>query len=174
MILAIAGVLGWAAMLTGGRLIRVLVAVVLLGAAAGWTPAAGQRGDGLTVMPKDSLELVKVLTAQERDWNNGNLNGFLEGYKHSAETTFVGLQVQHGWEEMAAHYRSSYPSKEAMGTLSFSDLQPRLLDEHFAVLTGKYSLERGRKFGGNASGVFSLVFEKTADAGWKIVLDHTS
>ena len=150
-----------------------LIAAVLACVAAGSTPVAAQRGDGLTVMPKDSLELVKVLTAQERDWNNGNLDGFLAGYKHSAETTFVGQQVQHGWDQMAAHYRSSYPSKEAMGTLSFSDLEPRLLDDHFAVLTGRYNLERGRKFGGNASGVFSLVFEKTADAGWKIVLDHT-
>ncbi len=148
--------------------------VLLLCAAAAWTSATAQKGDSLTVMPKDSLELVKVLTAQERDWNNGDLNGFLAGYKHSADTTFVGLQVQHGWDAMAAHYKASYPSKEAMGTLSFSDLEPRLLDEHFAVLTGKYNLERGKKFGGNASGVFSLVFEKTADAGWKIVLDHTS
>lgn len=138
------------------------------------TPAPAQRGDGLTVMPQDSLELVKVLTAQERDWNNGDLNAFLSGYKHAPETTFIGNTVQHGWDRMAAHYKASYPSKEAMGTLSFSDLEPRLLDEHFAVLTGRYSLERGKKFGGNANGVFSLVFEKTADAGWKIVLDHTS
>ena len=60
-----------------------------------------------------------------------------------------------------------------MGQLSFSDLEPHLLDDRFAVLTGRYSLERGRKFGGNANGVFSLVFEKTA-AGWKILVDHTS
>ena len=81
--------------------------------------------------------------------------------------------VQHGWDEMAAHYRASYPNKEMMGQLSFSDLEPRLLDEKFAVMTGRYSLERGKKFGGNATGLFSLVFEKT-DAGWKIVVDHTS
>ncbi len=124
-------------------------------------------------MSHDALELVKVLTAQERDWNNGDLAAFLSGYKHGPETTFVGAQVQHGWDEMAAHYKANYPNKDAMGTLSFSELQPRQLDEHFAVMTGRYSLERGKKFGGNASGVFSLVFEKT-DAGWKIVLDHTS
>ena len=136
-------------------------------------PAPAQRGDSLTVMSHDALELVKVLTAQERDWNKGDLNAFLSGYKHSPETTFVGRDVQHGWDEMAAHYRTSYPNRETMGTLSFSDLEPRLLDERFALLTGKFSLERGKKFGGNASGVFSLMFEKTAD-GWKIILDHTS
>ncbi len=153
---------------------QVWVAVVLVGVLMGLGPLGAQKGDGLTLMSHDSLELVKVLTAQERDWNNGDLQAFLAGYKHAPETTFVGLQVQHGWDQTAAHYKASYPNKEAMGTLSFSDLEPRLLDEHFAVLTGKFNLERGRKFGGNASGVFSLVFEKTADAGWKIVLDHTS
>ena len=149
-------------------------AVVACCLSAGTAPGSvAQVGAGLTVIPHDALELVKVLTAQERDWNDGNLNGFLEGYKKSPETTFVSGSVQHGWEQMAAHYRASYPSKEAMGSLSFSELEPRLLDEKVAVMTGKYSLERGKKFGGNASGYFSLVFEKT-DAGWKIVLDHTS
>ena len=149
-------------------------AVVVCCLVAGAVPVClAQAGAGLTVIPHDALELVKVLTAQERDWNNGNLNAFLESYKKSPETTFVSGSVQHGWEQMAAHYRASYPNKDTMGTLSFAELEPRLLDERFAVMTGKYSLERGKKFGGNASGYFSLVFEKT-DAGWKIVLDHTS
>lgn len=148
-----------------------VVGCCLLG--LGVPAARTQNGAALTLMSHDALELVKVLTAQERDWNAGNLNGFLEGYKHAADTTFVSGAVQHGWDEMAAHYRASYPNKDTMGQLSFSDLEPRLLDGKFAVMTGKYSLERGKKFGGNASGVFSLVFEKT-DAGWKIVVDHTS
>ena len=118
-----------------------------------------QRGDALTVMPHDALELVKVLTAQERAWNEGDLPGFLSGYKTSPETTFVSGTVQHGFDEMAAHYKGSYPSRETMGTLPFRDMDPRLLDERIAVMTGRYSLERGKKFGGNASGVFSLVFE---------------
>ena len=154
------------------RCVRAVVVACCL-AMDGRSVALAQNGATLTVMSHDALELVKVLTAQERDWNNGNLNGFLEGYKKSKDTTFVSGAVQHGWEEMAAHYRSSYPNKETMGTLSFSELEPRVLDEKFAVMTGKYSLERGKKFGGNASGFFSLVFEKTAD-GWKIVVDHTS
>jgi ketosteroid isomerase-like protein len=34
-------------------------------------------------------------------------------------------------------------------------------------------LERGKKEGGNADGLFSLVLEKT-DKGWKIIVDHTT
>jgi ketosteroid isomerase-like protein len=47
------------------------------------------------------------------------------------------------------------------------------LDERFAVVIGKYHLERGKKEGGNADGIFSLVLEKT-DKGWKIIVDHTT
>lgn len=137
-------------------------------------PIWAQKGSAsLSVLPQGELEIVKVLVAQERAWNDGDLNGFLTGYKHSPQTTFVSGSVQHGSEEMAAHYRSTYPTRDSMGTLSFSDLEPRLLDEHYAILTGKYHLERNKKAGGNAQGIFSLVFENTPD-GWKIILDHTS
>ena len=60
-----------------------------------------------------------------------------------------------------------------MGTLGFSELEVHPLDERFAVVVGKYHLERTKKAGGNAEGIFSLVFEKTDD-GWKIVVDHTT
>jgi ketosteroid isomerase-like protein len=60
-----------------------------------------------------------------------------------------------------------------MGTLSFSELEPHILDEHFAIVLGHYRLDRSKKAGGNAEGVFSLVLEKTRD-GWKIIVDHTT
>ena len=47
------------------------------------------------------------------------------------------------------------------------------LDENFAVVIGRYRLERSKKDGGNVEGLFSLVVEKT-DNGWKIVVDHTT
>jgi ketosteroid isomerase-like protein len=52
-------------------------------------------------------------------------------------------------------------------------LEVHPLSETFAVCLGKYRLDRPKKEGGAAEGLFSLVFEKT-DQGWKIVLDHTT
>jgi ketosteroid isomerase-like protein len=40
-------------------------------------------------------------------------------------------------------------------------------------VTGSYHLTRTAAGGGDASGIYSLVFRKTA-GGWKIVLDHTN
>ena len=60
-----------------------------------------------------------------------------------------------------------------MGTLTFSELEVHPIDDTFAVCIGKYHLDRSKKDGGPADGLFSLVLQKTDD-GWKIVLDHTT
>jgi ketosteroid isomerase-like protein len=60
-----------------------------------------------------------------------------------------------------------------MGQLTFSDLEVRPLDARFAVVTGHFHLARTASGGGDAQGIFSLIFEKTAE-GWKIIVDHTS
>ncbi len=127
----------------------------------------------LKVASPTELGVVKVLLAQEAAWNRGDLAGFASGYKDAADILFIGSHVSRGHDELLNDYRKNYPNRDAMGTLGFSELEVRPLDEKFAVVVGKYHLDRGKKAGGNADGIFSLVFEKT-DAGWKIVVDHTT
>ncbi len=135
--------------------------------------AQEREGTQMKTLPQGELDVVKVLLAQERAWNKGDMSGFTSGYKNSPDTLFIGSDIARGYDGMVARYNRSYPNKDTMGRLTFSDLEPRLLDEKFATVTGKFQLERSKKGGGNASGIFSLVLEKTPD-GWKIVLDHTS
>ncbi len=122
---------------------------------------------------QQELDVVKVLLKQEAAWNRGDLDGFAQGYKNSPDTLFIGRQVSRGYTGMLAEYHQNYPTRAAMGALSFSELEVHPLDASFAVCLGKYRLERAKKDGGNAEGLFSLVFEKT-DKGWKIVVDHTT
>ncbi len=129
--------------------------------------------DQLRTLSRDELDVVKVLTMQEKAWNQGNLEQYASGYKNSPDILFIGHNVSRGFDAMISDYRHNYPNKDAMGTLTFSELEPHVLDEKFAIVIGKYHLERGKKAGGPADGLFSLVFEKT-DKGWKIVVDHTT
>jgi uncharacterized protein (TIGR02246 family) len=122
---------------------------------------------------KQELDVVKVLVAQENAWNRGDLDAFFAGYKNSPDTLFITSQVHRGYADMAEGYRRTYPNRAAMGTLSFSELEVHPLSDTFAVAIGKYHLERTKKDGGTASGLFSLVLEKT-DNGWKIIVDHTT
>ena len=129
--------------------------------------------DQLRTLSRDELDVVKVLTQQERAWNQGDIETFAKGYKNAPDIVFIGDHVSKGYADMLNDYKKNYPNKDAMGTLTYSELEPRILDEHYAVLVGKYRLDRSKKLGGPAEGFFSLVFEKT-DKGWKIVVDHTS
>jgi ketosteroid isomerase-like protein len=135
--------------------------------------AQDREGAQMKTLPQGELDVVKVLLAQERSWNKGDMPGFISGYKNSPDTVFIGSEVARGYDQMVARYTKNYPDRATMGHLTFTDLEPHLLDEKFAVVTGQFALERPKKNGGNAGGIFSLVLEKT-DTGWKIVLDHTS
>jgi uncharacterized protein (TIGR02246 family) len=127
----------------------------------------------LTTVSKQQLDVVKVLLAQEAAWNKGDLDAFAQAYKDSPDILFITNTVNRGFSGMVEAYKRDYPNRAAMGTLSFSELEVHPLDDNFAVAIGKYHLERTKKDGGNADGMFSLVLEKT-DKGWKIVVDHTT
>ena len=134
---------------------------------------ADKAPDQLRTLSADELGVVKVITMQERAWNRGDLEAYASGYKDSPDTLFIGRQLSRGYQNMLADYKGNYPNRDAMGMLAFSDLEPHVLDEHYAILLGKYHLSRTKKAGGDADGIFSLVLEKTA-VGWKIILDHTT
>lgn len=154
--------------------IRSLLHTTLLGfilLAPALLPA--QQQTPLHTATQQELDVVKVLLKQEAAWNRGNIDSFAEAYKDSPDTLFITRQVSRGFAGLIAAYHQNYPNRGAMGTLAFSELEVHRLDDNFAVCVGKYHLDRGKKDGGNAEGLFSLVFEKT-EKGWKIVVDHTT
>lgn len=135
-------------------------------------PQADQSNP-LHTASRTELDVVKVLVAQERAWNTGDIEGFVKGYKDSPETIFIGKQVSKGYQQILDDYRHNFATRSSMGNLVYSELEVTALSDTFAVCTGRYHLDRSRKEGGPADGLFSLVLEKT-DQGWKIVLDHTT
>jgi ketosteroid isomerase-like protein len=145
--------------------------VLLPGAAA---PASAQPpGNSLHTASRTELDVVKVVLAQEKAWNAGDIEDYVKAYKDSPDTLFVGKQISKGYAQIMEDYKHNYSSRAAMGTLSFSELEAYPLSDTFAVCLGKYHLDRSKKDGGAADGMFSLVLEKT-DQGWKIVLDHAT
>jgi uncharacterized protein (TIGR02246 family) len=127
----------------------------------------------------DEAKIRTALTAQTAAWNRGDVEGFMKTYEDSAETTFIGKTLRKGYKPILERYKQGYATKEQMGTLTFNDLDIRLLPNgcgktEIALVTGKFHLERTVR--GDATkddGIFSLVWRKSGD-GWKIILDHTS
>jgi uncharacterized protein (TIGR02246 family) len=115
----------------------------------------------------------KVLEDQVAAWNRGDIDGFMTGYDNSPRTAFIGNSVQHGWEDVRRSYHERYPTPEKMGKLDFSGLEIQMLGPDYANVLGKFHLARTAAGGGEASGVFTLLFHKTAN-GWRIIQDHSS
>lgn len=127
----------------------------------------------------ESAAIRALLAAQQEDWNRGDIDHFVTAYKDAPDTTFIGAKVRQGYARILESYKKNYATKDQMGTLTYSDIDVRLLpcpdgQSHYAAVTGRFHLERSAH--GTAAkddGVFSLLWEKTA-SGWKIVLDHSS
>ncbi len=121
-----------------------------------------------------SDDVRAVLKHSQEAWNRGDLAAFASYYDDSPETTFIGTEVVRGGvQAILARYRKAYPTREAMGTLAFSNVDVRTLAPDVALVTGEFHLERTTAGGGNASGRYTLILRKRP-AGWKIIHDHTS
>src|SRR5579862_9292536 len=87
-------------------------------------------------------EIRKVLDAQVAAWNRGDIPGFMEGYDKSESTTFVGKAVTKGHAQVLERYLKTYPTREKMGTLRFSDLETRMLGTDSASVISTFHLAR--------------------------------
>ncbi len=116
-------------------------------------------------------EIARVLLQQVKAWNRGDIEGFMEGYLRSDSTRFAsGNTVYYGWDTVLQRYKQRYANREAMGTLTFSDLDIRVLSERYALVFGRWKLQRTAD---QPSGLFTLLFIRVPE-GWRILHDHTS
>ena len=115
-----------------------------------------------------------VLDKQVSAWNQGNIEVFMTTYLDSPSLTFSGRDgVTRGYRPVLERYRTKYSTRDAMGSLRFSEIEFRLLADSAALVLGRFDLTRSPAGGGNASGRFTLVLQKTEN-GWKIIHDHSS
>jgi ketosteroid isomerase-like protein len=142
--------------------------------------AAAERVDGeAEAIGPDAMVRVavqSVLRAQEAAWNRGDIPAFMEHYWKSDDLTFSsGGKTTRGWQATLDNYRKRYPTRVAMGQVSFQELEITPLcdtnsKEGAAMVLGRWQLDRENEpVGGN----FTLVIRKI-DGRWVIVHDHTS
>lgn len=115
--------------------------------------------------------ISSLMDQQAADWNDGDLDGFMRGYWRSDATLFIsGDRVTRGWQATLDNYKKSYPTREKMGNLTFSDLEIEVISKDAAIVLGSWRLQRS---GDQPKGKFTLFFRKKKE-GWRIVRDHTS
>ena len=119
----------------------------------------------------DEAAIREVFDQQTAAWNRGDTLAFMDGYWKSPDTEFVGAGgMMRGWDTVLARYRRVYPDAKAMGQLSFSGLEIRMLSSDAAYATGEYHLVREKD---HPSGVFTVIVRKFPE-GWRVIHDHST
>ena len=117
-----------------------------------------------------SNTITNNMRAQEKFWNDGDIKGFMSYYWNSDSLKFIGSKgITYGWQKTLDNYIKGYPTKEAMGTLTFKIIECQALSETSAYVIGKWDLQKEKA----AGGYFTLLWKKI-NGRWVIVADHTS
>lgn len=138
--------------------------------------ALAQEPAGRPRRGTDAAAIRHVLAESVTAWNRGDIPAFLESYKNSPQTIYIGGEgVVRGWRQIRERYVKRYqtPDRGKMGLLTFSQLEIHPLGRRYALAIGHWHLKRSARNGGDVGGYFTLTFEKTS-AGWRIIVDHTS
>lgn len=116
-------------------------------------------------------EIDSIMDFQDKAWNQGDLEAFMQPYHQSDSLLFVGSRgLTYGWKNTLDNYRKSYPDKEQMGTLHFENDEYRTLGENNALVIGRWHLYRAKD---TLQGSYSLNWQLIKGE-WKIIADHSS
>jgi ketosteroid isomerase-like protein len=115
--------------------------------------------------------IQQIFAKQQKAWNEGNIEVFMEDYWHSEDLKFIGKNgITRGWQATLDRYKKSYPNQEAMGILTFDIIEIKIIGEKDAFVIGKWHLKRTQD---ELGGHFTLLWEKIKGK-WVIVADHSS
>ena len=121
--------------------------------------------------PGDAVSIRKVLDEQIKEWNKGNIEGFMQGYWRNDSLMFIGKSgINWGWQKTLDNYRKNYPDTIAMGKLSYDLILVKELSPEYYYVVGKWMLTRSI---GNLGGHYNLLFRKL-NGQWLIIADHSS
>ena len=127
--------------------------------------------DTIKQNPTEIHAIKKILEAQQECWNNGDIDGFMQGYWNSENLVFTSLNKKpvYGWQNTLKRYKEGYPTKSTMAKLGFEILDLQLISQKNATLKGKWRLIREKD---HPHGLFWLNIEKF-DRNWLITKDST-
>ena len=134
-----------------------------------------ERTESLSEQQKSAerTAIQEVLMRQQAAWNEGDIDAFMADYVMSDTLRFTSDGVvRYGWDASLDRYYNAYPSRDAMGSLVFDELEIDILSPEWALTFGSWHLTRGGDFE-DTGGKYTLLMHKDA-TGWKVLYDHTS
>jgi hypothetical protein len=119
----------------------------------------------------DEVAVKQLLYLQNKAWNNGDIEDYMQGYWQHDSLMFVGKSgITYGWQNTFNNYKKGYPDTASMGKLKIDLVSIQQLNKTNFFIIGKWYLVRSI---GNISGAFTLLIKKIKGK-WVIVIDHSS
>ena len=107
---------------------------------------------------EDSISISQVLKDQEKAWNDGDIDKFMQGYLKSDNIVFTGSNGSiYGWEETRKRYLNKYSNRTLMGRLKFRIINFQKLGNNIIQMQGSFYLKRKID---DSKGFFSLIWKK--------------
>lgn len=150
-----------------------MIRSVLAGAAFLLIAGCATAPPSLTAEAKaaEAATITAMLKAQDAAWNQGDIDGFMNGYWPSDDLRFAsGGDVVRGYDATLARYKARYPGREGMGVLTTSDYEIDVVSPDAAIAHGSWHVKLA---GEELSGLYTLVLRKL-DGAWLIVSDTTT
>ena len=111
-----------------------------------------------------------LMKQQQAAWNSGDIEAFMQPYWKNDSLMFIGKRgTTYGWSKTLENYRKSYPNKEAMGILKFTNFDHQM-ENDICFVVGKWELFRQKD---TLSGHYTLLW-RIIDGQWVIIRDHSS
>jgi ketosteroid isomerase-like protein len=134
-----------------------------------WISCKEQMKSPDASLVKEAIQ--QVMDEQEAAWNQGDLEGFMQGYWKSDSLRFIGKRgITYGWQPTLDNYKQSYPDSDAMGKLQFTNLSMEITGDSSTYVIGKWELFRTTD---TLAGHYSLLW-KNLNGRWLIIADHSS
>lgn len=119
----------------------------------------------------DVKAITELMDRQAKEWNRGNIDGFMKGYWDNDSLMFIGKSgITYGYDSTLLNYKKGYSDTSKMGKLSLTMLHIRKLSPEYYFVVGKWHLKRSI---GDIGGHYTLLFRKI-NGKWVIVADHSS
>jgi ketosteroid isomerase-like protein len=120
---------------------------------------------------KAKTAILTVLETQRTAWNKGDIEGYMQGYWKSDSLLFVGKSgATYGWQKTLENYKRGYPTKAAMGELTFGIKKVEFLSNTNAFVLGSWLVKTEKA---ELKGYFTLILRKI-NGQWLVVTDHSS
>lgn len=135
----------------------------------GYTASAQTEFD---IINRRTQSIQQLIQTQVDCWNQGDLEGYMNGYWKSDSLQFVTEKgITFGYDNVLKNYQNTWGVKQDFGMLIFKDLRIKALDDLKLLfqVTGKWFVISETEENG---GHFSLIvrFENRVP---QIIIDHT-